>query len=108
MPAALEYYNKALAIYDELVSSNPKELLNRRSLSVSYESIGRALFLSGRNDEALEKNEKALTLRQALVADDPTNSDYRRILGISYQNKGDYQSWMKKPQVALESFRKKL
>jgi len=80
----------------------------RRSLSITYIGLGRALVLSGDIKAGLESNRKALAMCEALLAEDPNSADYHRLLANTYSNDGDYRAVLHDVDGALQSFRKKL
>jgi tetratricopeptide (TPR) repeat protein len=107
-PAALEYHRKALALGEALVAAEPGNRKLRRSLSITYINLGRALFLSGDFQGGLASNRKALAMCEALLAESPRNADYRRLLANTYQNDGDYRAVLPDVDGAFQSFRRKL
>jgi non-specific serine/threonine protein kinase/serine/threonine-protein kinase len=81
---AVEYYRKALTIFEGLAAADPANAVARRDLTVAYQRLGDVLAETGSPAQALESFRKALAIQKALAAADPANANARRDSAISY------------------------
>ena len=85
---ALGFYEKALAVAEELVMLDPANTLFRHDVSASYNKLGDVQMKLGDTAQALGYYEKALAIDEELVKLDPTNTLFRRGVFISYARLG--------------------
>jgi non-specific serine/threonine protein kinase/serine/threonine-protein kinase len=79
---ALESYQKALAIRQELTALEPNDAGLRGELAMSYERIGRLNTVLGNPAVAVEDLQKAMTIYEELFRADPANRPVRGELGL--------------------------
>jgi tetratricopeptide (TPR) repeat protein len=85
---SLQSSRKALDIYKKLVSEDPKNVLFRQGLAISYVNIGDQESKYGRLADSLTDINSGLTIMKAIVEADPT-SDQRDILAQIHSELGD-------------------
>lgn len=87
---ALESYNKAAAILEQIFNLNPQNLEIKFDLGSTYSAIGALQSLRLRNkEEAIKTLQKSRVLGEALVAADPSNLLYRGMLADVFKFLGD-------------------
>ena len=79
---ALEYYQKALAIRQELFARDPTMEGLRSELFDSYHLVADILFEIGRFDEALQYQRQAQPVLEEVIAADPSNAEAQRNLAV--------------------------
>jgi tetratricopeptide (TPR) repeat protein len=82
---ALTLAEHARSILEELVASDPKQLVWQRDLTILLNRMASVLKEVGRRDDALEAYRTALAIRERLAAADPSRPQYQRDLAFSYQ-----------------------
>lgn len=74
LPAkAVEVYNKALVIAQDLAAGDQKNVLAKRDVAMAYKKKAQALSSAGRGAESLETLNRALAIFEELRANDPNN-----------------------------------
>ena len=86
--AALDSYEKALAIRAALVRLDPRDVENQRKLATIYGKVGSIEWITGNPKVASEVARKGLEVSQAVSAADPSNRSDRRLLATSYLDYG--------------------
>ena len=105
---AMEYLDKARAIYQGLVEEHPSVGQYRADLAKAYGQIGSLFRFQVPPDESLVSFERARVLLEGLVHDHPTITRYRGDLALSEYNIGDRQLAAGRHVQALVSFRQAL
>jgi tetratricopeptide (TPR) repeat protein len=105
---ALEYFDKALQISQEMVKMEPQLTDFQQALSLSYNNVGRIYETLGEGDNALEYFDKALQVSQELAYNEPQRKVFQRGLSVSYDNAGRINKNLGKYDKALEYFEKAL
>ena len=82
-------YNKARLILESLRTADPANREAQRSLSFTYQSIGRVQQRNSEWNEALESERHAVALSEELVAADPENPEYQDLLANNYLHFGE-------------------
>jgi eukaryotic-like serine/threonine-protein kinase len=80
---ALDYYQRALAIREELVVAEPKNLTRATAASVAHSRIAAILWARKDSAGALEHYKKGLAMDESVLAADPNNVVSQRSLGIT-------------------------
>ena len=75
--AALEAYQKSLAITEQLVALDPQNAEFQHDPSISYIKLGDIQRNLGNTDAALEAYQQSLTIRERLLAQDRQNVEYK-------------------------------
>ena len=101
---ALKSYQKAMAILEAIVASNPSSGEDRRRLASVYLDLTNALGQTGDRAASLEMARKGVTVYEALVANDPSSSTFRGELARSYFSVGVRSG--EDHDVAIENYRK--
>jgi eukaryotic-like serine/threonine-protein kinase len=86
LPAALEHYRRAFALFDS-VSTESTE--GKRDLSVLYVRFGKALAASGELGRAIESHRKGIAMTIALSTADPSDRTLKRDLAFARISLGD-------------------
>jgi len=112
---AMESLHKAVALLEQLMLSDSRNVEDRLEMSKAYEKVGKLQTWSKDYVAALENHRKALVLREALSADDPHNAVYRLLIADSYMRIGDalgvsanLNKDEEQRQQVLETYRKAL
>jgi tetratricopeptide (TPR) repeat protein len=86
IPAALDHYRKAFAVFDSVAGESAER---KRGLGVLYVRYGRALVAVGDLGKAIESYRKGIALTLALSAADPGDRTLKRDLAIARIALGD-------------------
>ena len=86
IPAALENYRKAFAIFDSMPRENPEV---KRDLPTLHTRYGTALSASGDAERATENFRRAVALFTELLTSETENRELKRELGIALGLLGD-------------------
>lgn len=93
---ALEYYDKALAIYKK--NLGPKH----PDIATSYNNIGVVYYEQNKYDKALKYYKKALAIREKVLGPEhPDTTESYGDIGVAYDNQGDYDKALEYLQKAL-------
>jgi serine/threonine protein kinase len=106
LEGAIASYQKALAIMDDLLRSNPTDLQLKAELAKIYSSLGDVNWAKGQNEESLTDYQKALRMDEELAALDSQNQKYQNGISYSLNGIGHVQSQLGDFQKALEAFQK--
>ncbi len=82
-------YQKALHILETLKAADPTSLETQRSLSFTYQSIGRVQLRNSEWEAALESERRAVELSESLTVADPENLEYQDLLAANYLHFGE-------------------
>lgn len=102
--AALASYRTGLAITEELLKSNPRDLDRQFDVAKSHSWIAAALQTQGSLPEALKEFRVAQQLLNALVQHDPPNSSWQEVLSNCDNGIGDIQNSQGDLDGALKSY----
>ncbi|HQZ81974.1 MAG TPA: protein kinase [Pyrinomonadaceae bacterium] len=86
VPAALENFQKAFAIFDSMPLQSVEAI---RELATLHTRFAAALSASGDHPKAVETFRRAVSILSELLSSQPSNSDLKRDLGIAYSLLGD-------------------
>ena len=100
---ALRNHQRALALRQALVLSNPTDQLLQRELAFTHDHLGDLMMQKGDSKAALEHASKALEIRKAVASRNPDGIAERNSLGISYQNISGMMSRMGEWGAALDN-----
>jgi non-specific serine/threonine protein kinase/serine/threonine-protein kinase len=103
---ANESYQKALAIREALVRSEPNNVDFRRRLSTSYSKLGDRLWIEVDANGAQEAYGKALEINNKLAGELSDDAQMRSELAISFGKFGYMQGVNGRTEEALENTRK--
>lgn len=101
IPEALERFQRALSIYEELASLSPQSPARRRILTVR-QRMGDAFSNSGKKDAAVTAFREALKINDMLLAEDPKNEQYQLDLAVVLQRFADALFAANQPQEAKQ------
>jgi tetratricopeptide (TPR) repeat protein len=82
---ALEMYQKALAIHEQLAAAQADNTEAQRNVFLSYTRAAGALSALGRREEAIALLRRALARMQQLAASDLRNAQCQRNLVNAYE-----------------------
>ncbi len=106
--AALDVYQKALAIAERLAAEDPGNAGWQRDVSVSYEKIGDVRRDEGDRKGALAAYEKTLAIAERLAAQDPGNAGWQSDVAVSYGKIGDVRRGEGDRKGTLAAYEKSL
>jgi serine/threonine protein kinase len=86
---AIEPLSKALALYAQLIRSQPKVARYRKDAAVAHGLMGLILASQGRNAEALEAHDRALKIRLALLKEYPDDPILQNDVARTHHNIGN-------------------
>lgn len=102
---ALESYQKALTIREQLVREDPNSITRRRDLSQNYYRIGDVLEDLGEFSDALEALRQGLEIVEQLTREDPDNSFWQSGLLHGLRRKGEVLVAQGSLENAIVAFR---
>lgn len=103
-PRALENDVRDLAIYQELIVEDPKNVLLQQGLAIAYVNTAEASAKTGEAAQHLDYVFKSLELMRAVVASAPENKQQRGIFGSIAVAGGTILIRAGKPEAALKVF----
>jgi tetratricopeptide (TPR) repeat protein len=86
---ALELYQQAAAICDELSAAEPSNTAYRLDVALTWMGIGESLHKLGRNGEAISMLERALEIRESLAGADPNDLSLTAAAGRMHRDLAD-------------------
>ena len=86
---ALAAIDRAVAIYDDLIRSDPVSEPPRRGLGEALSMLGTLRHLKGSPAQAAEPYERAAAIFDALAAQHPEDLDLRESLALALSNRGN-------------------
>jgi tetratricopeptide (TPR) repeat protein len=105
---ALQEYQKALAIRQQLADANPAVTAFQSDLAASHLNIGIVLSQTGKPAEALQEFQEVRAIRQQLADANPTVTAFQSDLAYSHLGIGTMLSQTGKLAEALQEYRKAL
>jgi eukaryotic-like serine/threonine-protein kinase len=105
-PNALENYQKALRIREELRQTKADDVDLLKGLSLSYERIGNIKVTTGELDSAIEYYQNSLAASERFQALEPANDKIKRYIYLSYSEIGLALHYQGKYRAALEQYEK--
>ena len=102
---ALDYFGRALKIAEEVATRDSKNVRAQRDVSVSFNKVGDALWMTGDVRGALDSYRKSLAIRESLAA----RKDYafsRNDLAVSYGRIGEALAELGDPAGGILSHKK--
>lgn len=103
--ASRENYEKAAAIFRDLIARDPEEIEYKRDLAINYERVGNLDLVDRQYDHALEVFQKSLALKQA-AADKSDRGP--RDLSFTYNKLGDVYMKMGRTEDAYNMYAQSL
>jgi non-specific serine/threonine protein kinase/serine/threonine-protein kinase len=85
---AIESYQKAIKLYEQLAAAEPEVAGHRRNLALAFKYLGSKLELTNDGSGALELYRKAVALDEVRVAADPNDAGAKLDLSFSYGSMG--------------------
>ena len=98
---AVKNNSKDLAIYQDLVRTDPKNALLRQGLAITYMNTGASCARGGQVAQAMEYSKRALDIMQGLVASAPPNGFQRGIFAAMLVIRGTILTRAGKPDEAI-------
>jgi serine/threonine protein kinase len=98
---AVKNNGKDLAIYQELVRTDPKNALLRQGLAITYMNTGASCARAGQMAQALQYSKAGLDIMQSLVASAPPNGFQRGIFAAMLIIRGTILTKVGKPDEAI-------
>ena len=105
---ALESYEKALRLREQLFASGPHDLQNRRELAGSYKNVGNRLLQTSEAARGMEDLRKALALYVEMATECPNDKEILYKLASMYNDLGLASEDWGDIQGALANHRKAL
>jgi tetratricopeptide (TPR) repeat protein len=107
---SLRFYEKSLALREELLARNPQSSDYARALSVNYNKLGDLYLKLGDPTKALDKYQASLNIREELRRRAPDSAEYARDLYVSYykimnfsQNQDNQLEFLKYARLCKEA-----
>lgn len=85
---ALESYEKALVLREQLLASSPNDFQTKRELARSYRNVGNRLLQTDQAPRGLENLKKALALLEEIAIERPNEVEVRYDLARTYNDLG--------------------
>jgi tetratricopeptide (TPR) repeat protein len=85
---ALESYEKALVLREQLLASSPNDFQTKRELARSYRNVGNRLLQTDQAPRGLENLKKALALLEEIATERPNEVEVRYDLARTYNDLG--------------------
>jgi len=98
---AVENNTRDLAIYQELVRTDPQNALLRQGLAIAYMNTAGSKSRAGRINEALEDSKKGLEMMQELAGSAPENAFQKGILAAMHVVRGTILTAAGQPSTAI-------
>ena len=98
---AVKSNSKGLAIYRQLVSTDPKNALHRQGLSIAYMNTAASCARAGQVAQAMEYSKRGLDIMRSLVASAPPNAFQRGIFAAMLVVRGTILTTAGKPDEAI-------
>ena len=106
---AVLQYERAVALGESLVASQPRNRRYQENLARTLNELGVVLmFLDGRGDAALRTFRRAQDLIEPLAAVDPQSVSLRHELGLILQNIAQIERDQGQPEKAIKSIQRSL
>ena len=106
---AILQYQQAIALWESLVTSQPRNRSYQENLAHTLNELGQVLmFLEGRADESLRTLRHAQDLIEPLASADPHSVSLRHELGLILQNIAQIQRDHGQPEKAIETIQRSL
>jgi len=86
---AMENNQKALEIYQQLITSDPQNKLLQQGIAIAYANVGTQAGVAGKKALSLESMDKSLDIMKVVVASSPQNVPQQGILADIYKARGD-------------------
>jgi tetratricopeptide (TPR) repeat protein len=99
--AAVKNNSKDLAIYEDLVRSDPKNVLLLQGFAITYMNTAGTCARAGQIARALEYSKRALEIMQTIVASAPPNGFQRGIFAAMLVIRGTILTAAGKPEEAI-------
>ncbi len=101
-PRALENNLKDLAIYQGLTAADPKNVLLRQGLAITYLNTAASAARTGKVSLALEYSDRGLGLMRDLVSSAPQNGFQRSVFAAMLVVRGTILTAANRPESAIE------
>ena len=105
---ALDYYQQALTITEQIAKKDPNNTQAQLDLEISYEKMGDVNSALGKSNIALEAYQKEFDILKKLADDDKSNMAAQWDLFVSYTKLGMLYQQLKQNQLALPFFNQAL
>ncbi|MCG8649126.1 MAG: protein kinase [Pirellulales bacterium] len=102
---AVESYNQAIEIQDQLVQRWPSQQVHQRDIAVTYNNLGLTLAKQNQLEEAREVFGKALHFQAAVCETFAGDADLQSTLGGIYNNLAFVQERLALQTEAIDSYR---
>jgi non-specific serine/threonine protein kinase/serine/threonine-protein kinase len=88
LAGALESYEKALVLREQLFASSPNDFQTKRELARSYRNVGNRLLQTDQATRGLENLKKSLALLEEIATERPNEVEVRYDLARTYNDLG--------------------
>jgi serine/threonine protein kinase len=86
---SMENNQKALEVYQQLVTSDPQNKLLQQGIAIAYANVGTQAGVAGKKVLSFESMDKSLEIMKDVVASSPQNVPQQSILAAIYEARGD-------------------
>jgi non-specific serine/threonine protein kinase/serine/threonine-protein kinase len=97
---------RALAIREQLVETDPRNPVLRRGLARAHFFLSNEFYILNRPRDQIAEMEQARGFFEALAAEDPKNLNDRRSVALTYKYLASVHSSLGEKEIALEGYRK--
>ena len=103
---ALANFQKALEIYQQLIASDPRNVMLQQGLAIAYINVGLQTGIEGDKSRSLSLLAKSLEMMKSVVASDPQNVQHKALLAEFYTESGNNRLRLGEPEAAGEDYEK--
>jgi serine/threonine protein kinase/tetratricopeptide (TPR) repeat protein len=105
---AIEEYEQALALWQQLADADPVDAQYQRNLAASHHRLGNLYLETGQPQKAEAAEEKARTIFQRLANTDAAATEYQQGLAQTHEGLGELYRAIGRPKEAEVAFRQAL
>jgi len=103
---ALANFQKALDIYQQLIVTDPRNIMLQQGLAIAYINVGLQMGLGGDKSQSLSLLAKSLEMMKSVVASDPQNVQHKALLAELYGESGNNRLRLSEPEDAGQDYEK--
>jgi serine/threonine protein kinase len=103
---ALANFQKALEIYQQLIVTDPRNVMLQQGLAIAYINVGLQTGLEGDKSQSLSLLAKSLEMMKSVVAADPQNVQHKALLAEFYTESGNNRLRLAEPEAAGQDYEK--
>ena len=103
---ALANFQKALEIYQQLIVTDPRNVMLQQGLAIAYINVGLQTGIEGDKSQSLSLLAKSLEMMKSVVASDPENVQHKALLAEFYAESGNNRLRLDEPEAAGQDYEK--